>query len=70
MNIAKHTPARQCFACEGFCLKPATIDEANTALAIACTLRERLAACEALAIAAATKAELLRHAIALKTAPP
>lgn len=67
MSTAKHTPARQCVACEGFCLVPATIDEANTALAVARTLREREAACDALSLAAEREMYRLRAAIAKAT---
>ena len=61
---AQHTPARQCVECEGFCLRRATIDEANTALAVARSPIERLHACEALEEAARTTANSLRAAIA------
>lgn len=65
---ARHTPGRQCNECEGQCLRKATIDEANTALAVACTHRERLLACDALIAAAEAEAQRLRNAIAKSTA--
>jgi hypothetical protein len=61
---AQHTPGRQCDECEGFCLRTATIDEANTALAVAGTRQERLLACKALIGAAQAEAQRLRAAIA------
>jgi hypothetical protein len=57
---AQHTPARQCCVCEGFCLRRATIDEANTALAVARTPSDRIFACEALAEAAQRTARDMR----------
>lgn len=63
---ARHTPGMQCVECEGFCLVK-TIDDANTALAVARTPLHRLMACEALAAAANLEAELLRAAIAKAT---
>jgi hypothetical protein len=62
-----HSPARICAACEGFCLRLATIDEANTALAVAGSKYESLAACEALVAAAQAEAQRLRDAIARAT---
>ena len=62
-----HTAGRQCDLCEGFCLRAATIDEANTALAVASTSLERLAACEALAAAAKAEAKRLRASLAKAT---
>lgn len=59
-----HAPARRCPKCEGFCLEPATIDEAMTALATARGKREHLAAYEALALAARVEAVRLRGEIA------
>jgi hypothetical protein len=61
---ARHTPGRRCDECEGFCLRAPTIDDANTALAVACTRAERLLACEALIAAAQAEAARLRDAIA------
>lgn len=61
---ALHTPGRQCAECEGHCLRAATIDEANTAIAVARTRQERLLACEALIKAAKAEAQRLRAAIA------
>jgi hypothetical protein len=46
------------------CPRKATIDEANTALAVAATRQERLHACEALIAAAEAEAQRLRAAIA------
>lgn len=63
MSAAKHTPCRQCGECEGACLQPATIDDAMTALAVACTRRDQLIACEALATAALARAQQLRAEI-------
>lgn len=62
--MTQHTPGRVCDACEGFCLRAATIDEAMTALSTARTKQERLVACESLAKAAQTTARSLRTAIA------
>ena len=67
---AQHTPGRQCVECEGHCLRTATIDEANTALAIAGTHQERLLACEALIAAAEAEVQRLRAAIARATGSP
>ncbi|MBB1599945.1 hypothetical protein [Variovorax sp. UMC13] len=67
MSAAEHTPSRQCGECEGACLQPATIDDAMTVLAVACTRRDQLIACEALATAALARAQQLRADIA-KTA--
>ena len=61
---ALHTLGRQCAECEGHCLCTATIDEANTALAVARTRQERLLACEALIEAAEAEAQRLRAVIA------
>lgn len=63
---AKHTPGMRCVECEGFCLVK-TIDEANTALAVAQTPLHRLMACEALATAAKHESERLRAEIAKAT---
>lgn len=52
---ARHTPARQCAACEGFCLRAASIDDALTAIAVSRSAQERVPAYEAL-IAAAQEA--------------
>lgn len=64
MNAAKHTPGRQCDECEGPCLRVATIDDAMTALAVACPRTDQLIACEALATAAVARAQQLRADIA------
>ena len=66
MSAALHTPARQCDVCEGFCLRQATIDEANTALAVAYTHQGRLQACEALIKAGQAEVKRLRALIAAK----
>lgn len=58
-----HKPAMLCPECDGFCLRRATIDEANTALCVAVGFNERLAAVEALADAAKAEASRLRKAI-------
>lgn len=52
MSAGTHSPARQCAECEGACLRPATIDDAMTALAVARTPIESLIAYEAVASAA------------------
>lgn len=70
MSAAQHTPARQCDLCEGFCLRAATIDEANTALAVARTREEKLAACKALAAAAQAEVRRLRTAKAAAPTTP
>lgn len=62
MSAAKHTPGRQCVECEGVCLRPASIDDAMTALAVAFTRRNELVACEALAAAAQARVNELRTA--------
>lgn len=59
-----HAPARQCVKCEGFCLEPATVDQAMTAIAVAREKAEHLAAYEALAAAARVEAVRLRGEIA------
>lgn len=52
MNL-QHKPARlDCPTCGGPCMVIATIDEANTALSVAVTAQERLAACRGLIKAA------------------
>lgn len=51
MNV-QHKPGQRCVECEGFCLRVATVDEANTALAVAGSLEERIFAAEALQEAA------------------
>ncbi|NVM87610.1 hypothetical protein FHT32_001249 [Variovorax sp. SG517] len=66
MSVTNHTPGRQCDECEGFCLRLATIDEANTALAVAYTHQGRLQACEALIKAGQAEAKRLRALIAAK----
>lgn len=67
---ALRRPGRQCAECEGHCLRTATIDEANTALAVACTRQERLLACEALIAATEAEAQRLHAAIAEATGSP
>lgn len=52
MNRQDHKPARNCPMCNGPCLVVATIDEANLALSVAMTYKERMAACKALIHAA------------------
>lgn len=64
---AQHTPGRQCDECEGFCLRAASIDDANTALAVARTAPEKLAAFESLAAAAQAEVKRLTAAIATAT---
>ena len=65
---ALHTPGRQCAECEAHCLRTATIDEANTAIAVARTRQERLLACEIAATEA--EAQRLHAAIAEATGSP
>lgn len=52
MNRHDHKPARMCPLCGGPCLVVATIDEANLALSVAMTYKERMRACMALIHAA------------------
>jgi hypothetical protein len=60
---AQHTPGLRCSVCKDYCVVM-TVDAANTALALARTNKEQLAACEALAVAANAAAEALRVFIA------
>lgn len=52
MTAAIHTPGRQCVACEGFCLRLPSIDDAMTAMAVAQGHAAVVAAAEALVKAA------------------
>jgi hypothetical protein len=62
---AQHTPKPPVMG--GWRHRRATIDEANTALAVAQTRAEKAAACDALSDAAAREARRLRTAIAKAT---
>lgn len=63
-----HTPARTCDLCEGYCLQKPSIDDAMTALAVATTRRDRLAALIALKGAADVELKLAAHAIECEVA--
>lgn len=68
MTRSDHKPGQlDCPMCEGPCLVVPTIDDANTALAVARDIRERIAACDAMSLAIRRERERLTQALARPT---